>query len=129
MEKAGCDLFLDVHGDEIIPETFIAGAEGVPGWTDRLAELKRGFQHALLARTRDFQTERGYGIPPVGKANIKIATNWVGDRFDCLSATLEMPFKDAGSNPDETYGFSPGRCAALGEACLGTMAEMLPRLR
>lgn len=44
--QTGCDLFVDVHGDEELPHIFFAGAQGVPGWNDRHAELYRIFTTA-----------------------------------------------------------------------------------
>ncbi len=33
-------MMVDAHGDEEIPNVFIAGAEGIPGWTPRLRHLQ-----------------------------------------------------------------------------------------
>ena len=35
----------------------------------------------------------GYEVDPPGKANLAIGSNAVGQEFNCLSFTLEMPFK------------------------------------
>ena len=129
MEETGCDLFLDVHGDEAIANNFIAGAKGIPGWTDRLEGLQDAYESALVRITPDFQREEGYGIPAPGKANPKIATNWVAQAFDCLAMTLEMPFKDAKTNPRPDEGWSPDRCAQLGRDCLRAMTEVVGTLR
>lgn len=129
METAGLDFFLDVHGDEAIANNFIAGAKGIPGWTDRLEGLEAAYEAALLQTSDSFQTVEGYGIPAPGTANLRIATNWVAERFDALAMTLEMPFKDATVNPDHRCGWSPARCAALGEACLGALAKVSGQLR
>ena len=129
MEEAGCDLFLDVHGDEAIANNFIAGAKGIPGWTDRLEGLQDAYESALVRLTPDFQREEGYGIPAPGRANLKIATNWVAEAFDCLAMTLEMPFKDAKTNPKPDEGWSPDRCAALARDCLRAMNEVAGALR
>lgn len=40
MKETGCDLFIDVHGDEALPYNFIAGNEGIPAWDDRLQQLQ-----------------------------------------------------------------------------------------
>ena len=40
MAETGCDLFIDVHGDEALPYNFIAGNEGIPAWDDRLQRLQ-----------------------------------------------------------------------------------------
>ncbi|WP_310474029.1 M14-type cytosolic carboxypeptidase, partial [Sandarakinorhabdus sp.] len=39
MDKTGCDLAMDVHGDEAIPQVFIAGFEGIPSITNRQLAL------------------------------------------------------------------------------------------
>jgi murein tripeptide amidase MpaA len=118
MDELGCNFFLDVHGDEIIENNFIAGAEGVPSWSpDRQKELD-GFKSALAARSPAFQTVEGYPVDAPGQANLKIATNAIAERFGCLAMTLEMPFKDAKVLPDRQTGWSPGRCRDLGRACL-----------
>ena len=129
MEVTGLDLFLDAHGDEAIANNFIAGAKGVPGWTDRLEGLEAAFERALLDASDSFQTEEGYPVPPPGKANPRIATNWVCQRFDALAMTLEMPFKDAKVAPDPVRGWSPERCHQMGRDCLAAMATVAPQLR
>lgn len=53
----------------------------------------------------------------------------VGQRFDCLALTLEMPFKDSAEAPLPALGWSPQRSKKLGAAMLGAVLEMLPRLR
>lgn len=40
MEATGCDLFVDVHGDEELTYNFIAGNEGIPAWDERLEKLQ-----------------------------------------------------------------------------------------
>lgn len=42
MAETGCDLFVDVHGDEALPYNFIAGNEGIPAWDARLQGLQVG---------------------------------------------------------------------------------------
>jgi hypothetical protein len=36
---AGCDLLLDVHGDEELPYNFFIKSQGIPSWNERLALL------------------------------------------------------------------------------------------
>jgi hypothetical protein len=48
LDTTGCDLFVDVHGDEELPHIFLAGEMGVPKWSDRMAELYRLFVTAQL---------------------------------------------------------------------------------
>ena len=49
MEQTGCDIAMDVHGDEAIPQVFIAGFEGIPSITDRQLALLTDYK-ARLAR-------------------------------------------------------------------------------
>lgn len=59
LKVTGCDLFMDVHGDESLPHIFYAGTQGVPKWGDRLAELWRLFTDAQLRACPDFQVGHG----------------------------------------------------------------------
>ncbi|MEM1379303.1 MAG: M14-type cytosolic carboxypeptidase [Pseudomonadota bacterium] len=129
MDETGCDLFLDAHGDEAIANNFIAGSEGIPCWSPRLAELLSTFKNQLMEATPDFQDKEGYPIDPAGKANMRIACNQIGERFDCLSMTLEMPFKDAKTNPMPEEGWSPRRCKQLAHHTIDVMSRIASRLR
>jgi murein tripeptide amidase MpaA len=42
----------------------------------------------------------------------------VGDKFDCLSLTLEMPFKDNDDLKDYTHGWDGRRSYLLGQSFL-----------
>lgn len=129
MRESGVDFFLDVHGDEAIPNNFLASAEGIPSWTERHKTLLDRFSELLLEESEDFQTKDGYPIPPPGKANLDIATNYVAETWDCLSMTLEMPFKDASINPMPEVGWSPERCRNFAREHLNVMATIAPELR
>jgi len=129
MYEHGVDFFFDVHGDEHVPYVFVAGAEGNPHYTDRIEALEDGFSNAMLAASDDFQTEHGYPKDAPGKGDLRCAGNYVGEAFDCLSLTLEMPFKDNDNAPDERAGWSPDRCRTLGASTLEALAEMLEDLR
>ncbi len=130
MIDTGCDLALDVHGDEAMPYNFIAGAEGIPGWSDRLAGLQESFKSAYVKSSNGaFQTQFGYPISSAGKANLSICTNALAERFDCLAMTLEMPFKDDANHPDADHGWSPARCKALGASALSPILAVISDLR
>lgn len=129
MDETGCDFFLDVHGDEAIANNFIAGAEGVPKWSPKHQERLDHFKTTLKTLSPAFQTEEGYPVDAPGSANLKIATNQIAERFDCLAMTLEMPFKDTKVLPDPHVGWAPGRCRDLGRACLDAIWAALPGLR
>lgn len=130
MIETGCDLALDVHGDEALPYNFIAGAEGIPNWSDRLAALQSKFKDTYVdASNGAFQTKVGYPVTPPGKANLSICTNALAQRFDCLAMTLEMPFKDDANNPDLDMGWSADRSKQLGVSALSPLLSVLPDLR
>ena len=129
MSQYGVDLFLDIHGDEEIPYVFTAGCEGNPGYTQRLATLEERFRTHLSALTKDFQTTHGYTRDEPGQANMTLACNSVGQRFDCLSLTLEMPFKDNNDAPDPQTGWDGKRSKQLAKDVLTTLSTMVRELR
>lgn len=125
MDANGVDFFIDVHGDEAIPATFLAGFEGIP---DLRPDQKEGYDRykAILdRRTPDFQTALGYPVASPGKGNLTMATNQVAQRFGAVAMTLEMPFKDHNPAPDPRHGWSPERSMRLGRDCLGALLEWL----
>lgn len=121
-------LCLDVHGDEALPYNFIAGAEGVPDYTDKQAKDLKDFLTTFKAASPEFQTEYGYELTAPGKANMVICTNFIAHRFNCLAMTLEMPFKDNANAPDPEVGWSPDRAANLGHDTLAAMAGIIDQL-
>ncbi|MFJ9993225.1 M14-type cytosolic carboxypeptidase [Pseudomonas putida] len=129
MKLQGVDAFIDVHGDEEIPHVFTAACEGNPGYTPRIAKLEEQFRSTLCSVTKDFQTAHGYTRDQPGQANMTLACNAVGQTYDCLSLTLEMPFKDHDDNPDAKHGWSGARSKALAGAVLETLEKMVKDLR
>ncbi|NHK26696.1 carboxypeptidase family protein [Parvularcula flava] len=128
MKETGVDLSLDVHGDEALPYNFIAGAEGIEGWSNRDQMLLDHFKNAYVAASPDFQTKVGYPVGAPGSADLSICTNYMARTFGCLAMTLEMPFKDTVETPDTEYGWSPARCARLGGAVLDAMLSTLRQM-
>ena len=129
MDQTGVDLFYDVHGDEALPFVFLAGSEGIPNYTEKLAALHNKFSDVLTLASADFQSEIGYDKDAPGTANMTVATNAIASRFDCLANTLEMPFKDNNNLPDPTMGWSPERSVKFGEASLVAMLAVVDDLR
>ena len=129
MERTGVDLFLDVHGDERNPYCFLAGCEGNPGYSDRIRFLENLFEQSLLSFNTSFQDEYGYPRDEPGGGDLRTAGNWVGETFDCLSYTVEMPFKDDANHPDERAGWSPERSMHLGHSALDSVVVCLDMLR
>jgi len=128
MDKAGCHLAMDVHGDEAIPQVFIAGFEGIPSITPKQLALLTDYKARLARITPDFQTAKGYPVARPGTANLAMSTNQLAERFSCLAMTLEMPFKDNDDLPCAEYGWSPQRSMQLGRDCLTAIMEVMPDL-
>ena len=129
MLEVGVDLSLDVHGDEALPYNFVVGTEGNPGYSPRLEALEHTFKAAWLASCPDFQTAQGYGRTQPGEANLTLATQWIGQQFDCLAFTVEMPFKDNANLPNEQTGWSAARSKKLGASVLPPILAVLKALR
>ena len=58
-----------------------------------------------------------------------LATNWVGQNFNCLAFTVEMPFKDNADLPDAVTGWSGARSSRLGASVLLPILAVMPHLR
>ena len=129
MLETGCDMFLDIHGDENLPYNFVAGSEGVPSYNTRIKQLEDSFKQSWLTVTPEFQTEFGYELDAPGQANMTIATAWVGEQFNCLAYTVEMPFKDNANLPDEAYGWSDIRSMKFGQDVLPAILAVVDKLR
>jgi murein tripeptide amidase MpaA len=128
MDESGVDIAMDIHGDEAIPAVFIAGFEGIPGWTDELGAKLYRYRDRLAQRTPDFQTRLGYPVSRPGTANLSMSTNQLAERFGAVAMTLEMPFKDNDDLPDPITAWSPARSKQLARDCLATLAELIDDL-
>lgn len=129
MEEIGVDMYLDLHGDEALPYNFVAGSEGIPAYDDRLESLEKAFKSALLTATPEFQDTFGYEKDKPGEANLTVASNAVGQKYECLAYTVEMPFKDNDNLPDEVFGWSVQRCQQFGEDLLVAVRAVVDNLR
>ena len=129
MQEVGVDLSLDAHGDEGLPCNFVVGTEGTPGYSPRIEALENAFKSAWQATCPDFQTAQGYGRTAPGAANPTLATNWVGQQFNCLAFTIEMPFKDNADLPDPVTGWNGERSARLGASVLLPILSVVNQLR
>lgn len=125
MERRGCALFLDIHGDETLPYVFFSTAEEVPGFTAEAAQAQQRFVNTLLAVSPDFQTEEGYKPGRFGEELLTLASKWVANHFGCVSLTLEMPFKDNALLPDAEVGWDGARSKRLGAAMLNPILRHL----
>jgi murein tripeptide amidase MpaA len=128
MHQIGVHFCLDVHGDEALPYNFIAGAEGVPNWNERLADLQQRFGQAMMNANPDFQMQHGYAKDEPGKADLSMCSNYVAKEFKCPAITLEMPFKDTKDDPQPLQGWSPERSQKLGASAIDALYAIIDDL-
>ncbi len=129
MDQYGCDLNIDVHGDEALPYNFISSIEGIPSFDERLKNLLEKFTQSWMASCPDFQDTHGYPKNDPGQANLAICSKHIGERYKCLSLTIEMPFKDNNDLPDPEFGWSPERSILFGESVLHPILQVIDQLR
>ena len=118
IEEVGCDLFLDVHGDEALPYVFVAGSEMLEGFSEQQMKEQTAFVNSFCAASPDFQTKFGYEASKYNEDVLKLASKYIGHHFKCVSLTLELPFKDNANLPDIEVGWDGLRSVKLGEAML-----------
>jgi murein tripeptide amidase MpaA len=127
IHEIGCDLFLDIHGDEGLPYVFVAGSEMLEGFSARQADEQKLFIDQFLRASEDFQTEFGYGSGKYREDMLKLASKYIGHTFKCVSLTLEMPFKDNARSPDPKVGWNGARSANLGREMLSPILDNVRR--
>ena len=125
MKETGCDLFLDVHGDEGLPYVFVAGSGALPTFTAEQAAAEKKFSDAFKIASPDFQDVHGYGESPYTEETITMGSPHITHAFGCLSLTLELPFKDNANDPDAQTGWDGARSARLGAAVLQPILQSL----
>jgi murein tripeptide amidase MpaA len=125
MAERGVDVFLDVHGDELIPHVFAQGTPGIPHRTALHEAREKRFLAAMLEATPDFQTEHGYPTDRRGKANLSIAANYVAERHGALAMTLEMPYRWKTGGPARRPLWTPDRAKKLGEDTVTAMTNCI----
>ena len=118
IHETGCDLFLDVHGDEALPYVFVAGSEMLEDFSAEQASAQQRFIDGFVQASPDFQTKFGYGTGKYRAEVLKLASKYMAHNFKCVSLTLEMPFKDNAIQPDARIGWDGDRSAQLGAAIL-----------
>jgi murein tripeptide amidase MpaA len=127
IHETGCDLFLDIHGDEILPYVFVAGCEMLEGFTEPQLAEQQAFIEQLKLASPDFQSTHGYAAGKYREDMLKLASKYVGHTFKCLSLTLEMPFKDNAQLPDPQVGWNGARSARLGAAMLQPILQAVAK--
>lgn len=118
MDKTGCDLSLDVHGDETLPHVFVDGCDQDPVAAPAQIAGVRRFETALLAASPAFQTTVGYPPSYGGDEAPGMCNRALGRRFGAIGLTLEMPFHDSLEAPDPVAGWSPQASKRMGRASL-----------
>jgi murein tripeptide amidase MpaA len=131
MRETGVDLFVDFHGEETAPCAFAIGCEGNPSYSARQRALERSFCRDLAGRDRHFWQDYGYGPDDPGKGDLRIANNYIGEAFDCLAVTIELPFKEGGLHPVHggALSFSPDVAKRLGRLSLETIGSVIDEVR
>ena len=127
MLETGCDLFLDVHGDEGLPYVFAAGSGALPTFTAAQAAQERQFSDDLKVASPDFQDVHGYAQAPYNDEVLTMGSPHVTHAFGCLALTLELPFKDNANDPDPHTGWDGARSARLGAALLQPILRAIRR--
>ena len=125
IHETGCNLFLDVHGDESLPYVFVAGCEMLEGFTQQQQDEQQAFIDSFLQASTDFQNKHGYDPGKYREDVLQLASKYIGHTFKCVSLTLEMPFKDNANLPDEAAGWNGARSALLGKAVLQPILQSL----
>ena len=103
----------------------------------QLREQAKFFKHRFVHANADFQVEHDYdthqsaggnrccGSNCDQKKTLTIATDYVEDKFACLSLFLEMPFKTA-CEYDIRSALNPHQvCSQLGSSILQPIQEIL----
>ncbi|WP_175626736.1 MULTISPECIES: carboxypeptidase family protein [Oxalobacteraceae] len=127
IHETGCDLFLDIHGDEGLPYVFVAGSEMLEGFSQQQVDEQQRFIEQFLRASEDFQTEFGYAAGKYRADMLKLASKYIGHTFKCVSLTLEMPFKDNAHSPEPKLGWNGARSAKLGQEMLQPILHHLER--
>ena len=125
LHETGCDLFLDIHGDEALPYVFVAGSEMLEGFSPEQGAQQARFLEQFVQASPDFQTKVGYAPSKYREEVLKLASKYVAHNFKCISLTLEMPFKDNAILPDAQVGWNGDRSAKLGAAILQPVLDAL----
>lgn len=128
IHETGCDFFLDVHGDEVLPYVFVAGCEMLDGFSEQQEVEQQAFIDDFLRASPDFQSEVGYEPTKYREEMLQLASKYIGHTFRCVSLTLEMPFKDNADLPDLEVGWNGARSARLGAAILQPILHAIRRM-
>jgi len=125
MLETGVSMSFDIHGDEALPYIFTAGCADNLSYSDKQRKLEKRFEEIYQKINPDYQIRYGYEKGHFNVETPTIATSWIGNQFDCLAFTLEMPFKDNANLPDIEYGWNGYRSSLLGRDLLTAINILL----
>lgn len=123
--ETGVHAFLDVHGTERMPYVFVESADRLPSYSSKQRRLQSAFVHALDEVNSDFQTDFGYPSNHATKTDLSVASKHISSKYDCLSLTLEMPFKDNALRPMPHVGWNGRRARNLGADIVHALNEAI----
>jgi len=133
MSETGVDLFLDIHGDEEIPYSFIISSGNGCKINDQAKRFKENF---VLANA-NFQMEVDYntvfnksgnrccGSSGCGNSILSKASDYVEHTFGCLSMVLEMPFIEDNGSSNKASNSSVNNSINLGYSILEPISDFL----
>jgi murein tripeptide amidase MpaA len=136
MHAEGVDLFLDIHGDEEIPYSFMMGGKSSKQLTTSALNFKRHYEqvNANFQVAYDYDTHHAAGGQSCcgsscSKNNARtIATDYVESAFGCLALFLEMPFKASDPDNQAQYVNPQDICKGLGASLLDGILHGIPKL-
>ena len=114
MLTTAVEMFFDIHGDESLPYIFTSGCSDNKSFSTKQQDLETKFENTYQKINPNYQTEIGYPKNHFSVESATVATKWVGNQFDCLAFTLEMPFKDDDNYPNQEFGWNGARSKQLG---------------
>ena len=95
-------------------------------WGKRLESLHGAFLASYARANHDMQAKISYDPDKPNEGMKNICSNQIAERFNCFSATLEMPFKECWGRP---AGWGPERAMELGASVLDALCYVQPHLR
>lgn len=129
MQQISVDMSFDIHGDEAIPYVFLSRCVDIPNFSEKQQKLANYFKESLLIANPDYQTKYGYEDGHFSSESATLATSWIGNTFDCLAYTLEMPFKDNDNLRDEIQGWNGYRSYLLGQSFLTAIYSTILKMK
>lgn len=120
MNVAPPDLYLDIHGVEVMPHCFLQPPEGVAGRSKAMMRRFARLECQLMNQASVIQNTRRFGY----SGDPSIASNWVTERYNCLGVTLEIPFSSFRTQASELPS-TADTCRALGRNVANGLADFL----